>query len=276
MSIIGIIHPGAMGASVGSAANQKGHRTIWASSGLSTESKKRARRAELFDCKTLANMVDESDFIISVCPPHAAEDVATDVVNYGFTGIFLDANAIAPERTRRISQRLQDAGAKFVDGGIIGGPAWSTEANTKLYLSGDHAESIANIFASTPLNAHVISNHIGAASALKMVFAAYTKGTSALLAAILAVAEKEGVRANLESQWGEDFTRRTHQEVIKNTAKAWRFEGEMREIADTFRLAGYPSGFHEAAAEIFALLEGFKKVPAKNLSEVLATMVNSD
>ena len=157
MSIIGIIHPGAMGASVGSAANQKGHRTIWASSGLSTESKKRASRAELFDCNTVANMVDESDVIISVCPPHAAEDVATEVVNYGFTGIFVDANAIAPERTRRIGQRLQDAGAKFVDGGIIGGPAWSTEANTKLYLSGDHAESIANIFANTPLNANVIS-----------------------------------------------------------------------------------------------------------------------
>ena len=276
MSIIGIIHPGAMGASVGSAANQKGHRTIWASSGLSTESKKRARRAELFDCKTVANMVDESDVIISICPPHAAEDVATEVVKYGFTGIFVDANAISPEKTLRIGQRLQDAGTKFVDGGIIGGPAWSTEANTKLYLSGDHAGSIANIFANTPLSANVISNHIGSASALKMVFAAYTKGTSALLAAILAVAEKEGVRENLESLWGEDFTKRTHQGVIKNTAKAWRFEGEMREIADTFRLAGYPSGFHEAAAEIFALLEGFKKVPAKNLSEVLTTMVNSD
>ena len=276
MSVIGIIHPGAMGASVGSAANQKGHRTIWASSGLSTESVKRASRAKLLDCITVANMVDESDVIISVCPPHAAEDVATEVVNYGFTGIFVDANAIAPERTRRIGQRLQDAGARFVDGGIIGGPAWTTEANTKLYLSGNHAESIADIFASTPLNANVISKHIGSASALKMVFAAYTKGTSALLAAILAVAEKEGVRSELEKQWGEDFTRRTHQGVIKNTAKAWRFEGEMREIAHTFQLAGYPSGFHEAAADIFALLEGFKKVPAKELSEVLATMINTN
>ena len=96
------------------------------------------------------------------------------------------------------------------------------------------------------------------------------------MSAILALAEIAGVREHLAHQWGETFSTETARRVSANTAKAWRFEGEMREIADTFRLAGYPSGFHEAAADIFALLEDFKKVPAKNLSEVLATMVNSD
>ena len=276
MSVIGIVHPGAMGASVGFAAKQNNHEVIWASWDRSTDSKQRARRAKLVDCKTVASLVDQSDIIISVCPPHAAEDVATEVLKYDFTGIFLEANAIAPEKTRKISQWLQNAGAKFVDGGIVGGPAWSTIARTKLYLSGNHAESIAEIFTNTPLTTKVISNHIGSASALKMVFAAHTKGTSALLAAILAVAEKEGVRESLEAQWGKDFTQRTHQEVIINTAKAWRFKGEMREIASTFQSSGYPSGFHEAAAQIFSLLEDFKKVPAKDISEVLNTMVSSD
>ncbi len=124
------------------------------------------------------------------------------------------------------------------------------------------------------MHASVISDEIGSASALKMVFAAYTKGSTALLTTILAVAEHEGVRADLEAQWGEEFTRQTHQRVAGNTAKAWRFAGEMREIADTFAGAGYPEGFHMAAADIFARLEKFKDSPAADVDAALALLAD--
>ena len=45
---------------------------------------------------------------------------------------------------------------------------------------------------------------VGKASALKMCFAAYTKGTVALLSAILATAESLGVRDALLEQWRHD------------------------------------------------------------------------
>ena len=106
-----------------------------------------------------------------------------------------------------------------------------------------------------------------------MVFAAYTKGTTALLTTILAVAKKEGVLANLENQWGEEFTGRTHSQVTRSTAKAWRFEGEMREIAATFDSAGFSCGFHEAAADIFSRLGVFKETPAQTIGEVLEELV---
>ena len=111
---------------------------------------------------------------------------------------------------------------------------------------------------------------------MKMVSPAYTKGTTALLAAILGVAEKEGVRNILESQWGQAFTEQTHQRITGNAAKAWRFEGEMREIAATFENAGLPGGFHSAAAEVFEKLSQFKNEPTADIVELMKALNQPD
>jgi len=258
MRRIGLLHPGAMGASVGAAARGNQHLVFWASSGRSPGTHARARRANLEDIGTVAELVKASEIVLSVCPPHAAEDVAYEVAQLGFTGVYVECNAISPDRTRAIQRIVEKSGAHYVDGGIIGGPAWTREARTRLYLSGPRAEEVAACFAGSPLEAPVISERIGAASALKMGYAAYTKGTTALLTAILGLVEKEGVRAELAQQWGDSFTAQTVRRVCANTAKAWRFVGEMHEIAATFKGAGLPGGFHEAAAEIYARLAAFK------------------
>jgi 3-hydroxyisobutyrate dehydrogenase-like beta-hydroxyacid dehydrogenase len=258
MTRIGLLHPGAMGASVGAAAASTGHTVLWASTGRTESTYARARRANLQDVETVAALVKASDIVLSVCPPHAAQDVAGEVTRLGFTGLYVDCNAISPDRTRAIQHLVEDAGAHYVDGGIIGGPAWKREAGTHLYLSGPRAAEVAACFAGSPLETPVISERIGAASAIKMGYAAYTKGTTALLTAILGVVEREGVRADLARQWGDTFTEQTVRRVCANTAKAWRFVGEMHEIAATFRGAGLPGGFHQAAAEVYERLAVFK------------------
>ena len=95
MNIVGLIHPGAMGASVGSAATHNANDVLWASHGRSPESKARAKRGNLKDCDTVARMVKCSEIILSVCPPHAAEGIATEVMENGFKGIFVEGNAIS-------------------------------------------------------------------------------------------------------------------------------------------------------------------------------------
>lgn len=258
MRHIGLIHPGAMGASVGAAARSNQHTVLWASTGRTPSTYARAQRAKLEDAGTVSALVNASEIVLSVCPPHAAEDVASEVAHLGFSGVYVECNAIAPDRTRAIQRIVEKAGAHYVDGGIIGGPAWKREAKTRLYLSGPRAEEVAACFAGSPLETPVISDRIGAASAIKMGYAAFTKGTTALLTAILGLVEKEGVRADLARQWGDAFTDQTVRRVCANTAKAWRFVGEMHEIAETFRGAGLPGGFHQAAAEVFERLEAFK------------------
>ena len=163
-----------------------------------------------------------------------------------------------------------------MDGSIIGGPAWEP-GRTWLYLSGEKAQLVADFFSEGPLEVSVIGNKIGKASALKMCFAAYTKGTTALLSGILAASEELGVRAELESQWSRgnsDFATITQERVRNVTAKAWRFEGEMKEIASTLASASIPGGFHLAAAEIYHRMAAFKDTPkTPELSDVLNALL---
>jgi 3-hydroxyisobutyrate dehydrogenase-like beta-hydroxyacid dehydrogenase len=273
---LGILHPGQMGISVAASAQKTGFKVYWASEGRSEQSRKRAEDHNLIDARTIENLSQTCDLIICVCPPHAAEEVANQVLSAGFQGLYLDANAIAPQRALRIGQVINAAGLDFVDGSIIGGPAWEP-GRTWLYLSGAEAQPVADCFSAGPLEVSVIGEEIGKASALKMCFAAYTKGTTALLSGIFAAAEGLGVRSELETQWsreGSDFAAQTQARVRRVTAKAWRFEGEMKEIASTLAGVGVPSGFHIAAAEIFHRMADFKDHPeTPELTDVLDALL---
>jgi 3-hydroxyisobutyrate dehydrogenase-like beta-hydroxyacid dehydrogenase len=257
---LGILHPGTMGISIAASAQRSGCTVYWASSGRSAATQARAGQQGLVDVGTVAELCARCGLLVSVCPPHAAEAVACQVAAQGYRGLFLDANAISPQRMQRIAGALTQAGAGVVDGGIIGGPAWEP-GRTWLYLSGPRAREVLACFAAGPLETHVLSADLGVASALKMCYAAYSKGTTALLGAILAAADTFGVSAPLEQAWIRDdptFSARTTQRVRRSSAKAWRFAGEMEEIAETFRAAGLPGEFHAAAAELYRRLAAFK------------------
>lgn len=278
MTDIGILHPGDMGISVAASAIRSGHQLFWASEGRSQATRARAEKHHLVDTGSLSELCRRCQVILCVCPPHAAEDVARSVASHGFKGIYLDANAISPQRALKIEKILVSADIRFVDGGIVGGPAWKPHT-TRLYVSGTEAEQIAEYFSAGPLEAQIIGDQTGKASALKMCYAAYSKGTTALLAATLATAESLGVRAELNREWDLDndgFSADVNRRVQRVTAKAWRFEGEMREIAGTFKSASLPDEFHQAAAEIYHRLADFKgreRIP--KLDEVLGALLQS-
>lgn len=272
---VGILHPGQMGISIAASAQNSGYEVFWVSDGRSTQTQERAEEHNLKRANTLAELCNACSFIISVCPPHAAEEIAIEVSEHAYKGLYLDANAISPQRTKLIEKFLVDAGATFVDGSIIGGPAWEPN-RTWLYLSGDGASLASAYFTEGPLETSVIGEQIGVASAIKMCFAAYTKGTTALLSAILATAEAYNVREELNQQWSRywpDFAEQTAERVVRGATRAWRFAGEMDEIADTFDAAGLPGDFHDAAAKIYRRTSRFKDVPPPELDEVLAALL---
>jgi 3-hydroxyisobutyrate dehydrogenase-like beta-hydroxyacid dehydrogenase len=274
---VGLLHPGAMGATVGATLRAGGADVLWASAGRSQATCERAREVGLRDVATLDALVAQAGWIVSVCPPHAAEAVASAVVARGFRGVYLDANAVAPERALALRGRIEAGGGRFVDGGIIGPPA-TRPGTTWLHLSGSAATTLAAAFAAGPLAAGVVSDRVGDASALKMCYAAFTKGSTALLAAQLAVAGALGVRAALEAQWERDepgSAARVAARLRRATSKAWRFEGEMHEISATFAAAGLPAGFHAAAADVYARLARFRDADEPDLEAVLAALVAS-
>jgi len=272
MTTTGFLHPGDMGATIAATC---GGRRIWASAGRSAASAARAEAAGLTDAGSLTALVERCDTIVSVCPPDRALAVATDVAALGFDGLYIDANAVSPATATEIGARF----ARFVDGGIVGPPA-RRAGSTRMYLSGDEASTIATRWDGSLLEVRPIDGGPGAASAVKMCFAAWGKHNQALLLAINAVAQAYGVTGALHAEWAvsrPDHPNRSEAAARHASPKAWRFEGEMHEIADTFAAAGLPPDMFRGAAEIYRRMAGFKATdPPPDLATVVGELLRSD
>jgi Domain of unknown function (DUF1932)/NADP oxidoreductase coenzyme F420-dependent len=234
---VGLLHPGEMGAAVGTALAAAGHNVLWASEGRSEATRTRAAGFE--DAGSVAHAVARADVVISVVPPHAALDLAHSLPP--FAGIYVDANAVSPETARAVGSSV----ARFVDGGIVGGPP-----APRLYLSGDEAAVVAALFDGSPIETELVAD----ASALKCAYAAWTKGTAALLLAIRDFARAEGVEEALVAEWARSQPQLAERLTAAERSaerKGWRWVGEMEEIASAFAADGLPPGFHQAAAAIF-------------------------
>jgi 3-hydroxyisobutyrate dehydrogenase-like beta-hydroxyacid dehydrogenase len=272
---IGLLHPGEMGSIAALTLQNAGHEVYWVSEGRSGRSRRRAEELGLREAATLERACGICSVIVSVCPPEFAEDTANDALDCGFRGLYIDANAISPERVERMARRLAAAGAAFVDASIIG-LATRESGRVWIYFSGHEAGRAAALFgAAGPLQAEAIGERIGQASALKMCFSGFNKGSIALLCTVLAAAEQLGVRDLLKRQWTRSDRELASAEnkVARVAAKAWRFAPEMLEIANTFQAAGVSGEFHHAAAEIYARLEEFKDVDSVKFEEIAGALL---
>lgn len=250
-----------MGATVGATLVNGGHPVRWLEQGRSPATRARAGQAGLEPRPALDALLEDARAVVSVCPPSAALEVAQRVADAGFTGLYVDANAVSPQTARRIAELF---GERMVDGGIIGPPA-TGPGTTRLYLSGASAAEVAGWFSEGPLTALAVEGPAGAASALKMCYAAYTKGSTALLLAVRALAEAESVTPALLAEWSisqPGLAERAEGAARGSAPKAWRFVAEMHEIAHTFDACGLPDGFHRAAAAVYERLAPLKDTDA--------------
>ena len=233
---VGLLFPGEMGAEVGAAVRTK---VLWASEGRSRATAERAERAGLVDVGSLSELVASSEIILSVCPPAIAEDVAVQVFDLGFSGLYVEANAVSPARLARIAE----LGPRIVDGSIIGG-----RDRIHLYLAGraEDLEPVAALFAGTAVTAIPLGSELGAASALKMAYGGWNKIGIALAAQAHAIARAYGVADALEAE-GVAAER-----VRRFAPRAWRWAPEMGEVADTCGALGLPKAIGTGAAELYA------------------------
>jgi 3-hydroxyisobutyrate dehydrogenase-like beta-hydroxyacid dehydrogenase len=243
---VGLLHPGQMGAALGAALRAGGTTVLWASDGRSDATAHRAASEGLEDAGTLAALVAASDVVVSICPPAAAADVAAAVAAEGFTGPFLEANAIAPARAVELARLLPG----LVDGAVIGPPP-RRPGTSRLYLAGDHAGALAALFADGPLEAVVLPGEVGSASALKMAFGGFNKGALALAAQAQAIAARYGVERWLAAEGEGTGYLDAPERLGSAAAKAWRWAPEMDEVAATCAALGLPDGLPRGAAALF-------------------------
>jgi 3-hydroxyisobutyrate dehydrogenase-like beta-hydroxyacid dehydrogenase len=256
---IGLLHPGEMGAAIGRVLVEAGHTVLWVAQDRSRATARRAAAAGLTDAGAVGDLAGRAEVVLSVCPPRAAAAVAGSVAKAGFGGLFVDANAIAPRTARAVAVVAGEPGAAFVDGGIIGSPPQpgaqpGTGHGPRLYLAGARAPEVAALFDGTAVTACLVDGEVGAASAVKMAYAAWTKGAAALVLAARALARSERVEGTLLAEWGASqpqLTAQVETAAASAAAKGWRWDPEMTEIAAAMADAGLPDGFGRAAAEIY-------------------------
>jgi hypothetical protein len=191
--------------------------------------------------------------------------------------VYVDANAISPATARTVAGIIDAGGASYVDGGIIGPPP--SEGGTRLYLSGGRAAEIVDLFAGTRIDARIVDGRVGAASAIKMAYAAWTKGTAALLLAARALASAEGVQDTLLAEWAlsqPDLAGRTRDAARSAAVKGWRWVAEMEEIAGSMAAAGLPPGFHQSAAEVFRRQPRAASADAASVEAVIGALLRKE
>lgn len=255
--VVGVLHPGAMGAALGSALKARAGVVVWAAAGRSQATSKRAELADLVAVPDIATLAPRCDLIVSICPPHAAlklaEQVATALHSHDPASwpLYLEANAIAPGTVRRIAELFGEH--NVVDGAVIGPPAWD-RGQSVLWLSGAAAHAVAVLFEGSPFEAKVLGADLGQASALKACFALQSKAMPAIWLQLAEAAEEAGVTEALCAELahrGIDLTAKLTQLTARASTKAWRWAGEMDEAADAMADLGLPDGFSRAAAEVY-------------------------
>jgi len=251
---IAIVSPGNMGAAIGARLVRHGLRVI-SPTGLSAASETRARNAgiELVPEASLA----EADYIFSIVPPKeaiaTAERVARLIAGAHTKPVYVDWNAVSPDTVSKVATILDGAGARFIDGGIIGGPPAAEGAGPQLYASGPHASLIGKL-GDCGIRFKIMDEPIGGASALKMSYAGITKGLTALAAAMLLAANRAGCEealiAELSASQPQLLTsfRRSIPDMF---SKAERWAPELREIAHFIGAGQIESAIYNSIAAFY-------------------------
>ena len=252
---VGVMSPGDMGSGVGGVLVRSGLRVITSLKGRSEASSTRAAEQGIVDVGSLDDVVASSDLMLSILVPSEAlafaASAAESIVRTNSYVAFADCNAVSPATGVKIGKIITAAGGMFIDAGIIGGSP-RTGAIPRFYASGEHAGILAELDGKG-ISVPVMRGAVGRASGLKMLYAALTKGTAALHASTLMAAKSLGLFDDLihELEQSQSGTLTAMGRVNSISAQAFRWIGEMEEIASTFEDAGVTPNIHAGAAETF-------------------------
>ncbi len=256
---IGIVSPGDMGQAVAQTLKAGGFTVRTALAGRSARTRALALEAGIDDCGTMDSLIANCDVLLSILNPAAAVDsarAAADAMRAtGKRPLFVDCNAVAPQTMHEIAAVMRQAGADCVDAGIIGPPPRG-KAGMRLYVSGPQAASL-EVLQTGGITVRVLGPRIGDASAIKMCYAAYTKGAVALGVEMLIAARRLGVGEALDLELRESAADNLQWILSRSTAmppKAYRWVPEMQQIAKTFEDTGLTPRILLGAADMFEMI----------------------
>jgi 3-hydroxyisobutyrate dehydrogenase-like beta-hydroxyacid dehydrogenase len=263
MTAVAIIGMGAMGSAIAGVIRERGARVVTTLEGRSPASSRRAEAAGVELLPTLRLMLEEADAVLSVVPPQVALALGVEVsaqladLDKGQRPVYADCNAIAPETVRKIETAVTSAGALFADLAILGSPPRGSVRDPYIPASGKGVGELSQILGDR-LKVEDLHAAAGQASGLKMCYAAYTKGVTALGAELLVASERIGVSELVINQLSRGYPeqlRYINDSVPKMLPKAHRWAPEMEEIAATFSSVGLTPLMMQGAAEVYRFID---------------------
>ena len=258
LGTVAILSPGSMGSAVGQALRESGYDVVTNLDGRSERTRDLAEKAGFRAVSGIDSIVEEADLVMSILVPSEAISVAREAAaamkRTGASPAYADCNAVSPDTARELGGIIEAAGGRFIDAGIIGGPPGSGSP-PRFYASGPH-EAVIGELDGKGIIVPLLGGDVGRASAIKMCYASLTKGVSALQTAALVAAHRLGLSSELEEEMSSSQAKvlAQMQSVIGLPGKAFRWVGEMEEIAATFESVGVTGNFHHGAAEIFRMV----------------------
>ena len=285
---VGIFSPGDMGQAIAAVLSQHGRRTLAALQDRSDRTRHLAAAANIQDVGDLKSLVAEADVVLSVLVPaaavQAAEEIAIAIREVGKPTLYVDCNAIAPNRVKSIEPVILKAGGQFVDASIIGPPP-RVSARTRIYASGQQANTFAQL-RDSGLDIRVLGDEIGQASGLKMCYAALTKGLTAIGTELLIAAQRLSLEEPLAAELLDsqpELVNMLTRAIPAMTPKAHRWIGEMEEIADTFKSLGLTERTFQGAADLYRLVRDTslgeetpeERDQSRSLTEVITALSDS-
>lgn len=260
---VAIFAPGDMGHAVGRVLVEHGVRVTTNLADRSPRTVRLAKAAGIRDAGEDVEAVDGADVVLSILPPDQAVELATRLASaiaaVRRKPLYIDLNAVAPATAVEAAEIIDSVGGPFLDGGIVGPPPKAGRGlGPRIYVSGaPDAVAYALGLREVGLDVRVVPGGIGAASALKMCYAAITKGLTAIGTVSLATAKAYGVDRELSAELVASqrmLMDRFDRSLPSMGPKAYRWVGEMEEIARTVADVGLDPKIYLGAADIYRLV----------------------
>ena len=214
----------------------------------------RAQTAEVDLLESSESLASASDILFSTVTANAAAEAAEQTAPFlEARHLYADLNSVAPATKQFIEKIITNTGARFVEAAVMA--AVSPHGHrVPMLLGGKAADEFAECFASYGMRLEVVSEAVGAASAIKMCRSIMIKGMEALVLECALGANHYGADARVfasldETYPGMNWSKLAGYMISRVLEHGERRAREMDEAAETLRAAGIEPLMAEATSQ---------------------------
>lgn len=202
--------------------------------------------------------VTDADVVIAIVPPTNSIETAESGIPYLKKGsLYIDASTATPEDKQTIGTMVEQAGAKFIDGAMLG-PLLRYKHKVPMLLSGAGSEEVKSLLEPYHMNLTIVEGPAGTATSIKFIRSISAKGIACVLFETMQAANyfhvEDTIVESLCESYGATFESVIDGYISGTCIHARRREHEMENVEDMLAAAGLPHQMVEATRQKLAAI----------------------